>query len=45
MYDYLLKYVSPRWANIGMVLWYTALVLLILYLLQIDEADFRYIDY
>lgn len=45
MYDFLLKYVPQKWANIGMVFWYTLLVLAILYLLQVGEADFRYIDY
>ncbi len=45
MYDFLLKYLPTRWANVGITLWYTLLVLAILYLLQVNEADFRYIDY
>lgn len=45
MYEFLLKYLPVRWANVGIILWYTFLVLLILYMIQVDEANFRYIDY
>ncbi len=45
MYDFLLKYLPPRWANIGMIFWYTLLILMILYLFRVEGADFRYVDY
>lgn len=45
MYEFLLKYLPVRWANVGITLWYSLLILLILFLLKVDEADFRYVNY
>ncbi|MEM1219280.1 MAG: hypothetical protein AAGH79_10220 [Bacteroidota bacterium] len=45
MYDYLLKYVSPKAANVLIVVWYFVLVFAILYLMVLPEGELRYVDY
>lgn len=45
MYTFLLKYLPLKWANLGIALWYTLLILLCLYYMKMEEGDFRYVNY
>jgi hypothetical protein len=45
MYDFLLKHVNRKTANVLIIVWHLLLILTILYLMMLPEGEFRYLNY
>ena len=42
MYEFLRGHLGPSWAELGLVLWYSGLILLVLSLAGYTAGEFRY---
>lgn len=45
MYTFLLKWMSRKYANIFMLLWYLFLLLLVFHFLQLQSGRFKYLGF